>query len=324
MIALGIDAEGRKYVLGLGEGATESGAQVQERARPSPPRAVARLCQQGAAGCVGTSTRRTARRGCWNGWRGRWSVDHPGAAASIREGLDETLTVQRLGLDGGAAAYAALDEHHREPERERGALHAEREALAWRPHDSTLGGERAGGGGEALPVGPRLPRSAAPGSSLWMRWPRPTAWLLTWRKIDAFVGETKGSPLLKFNSERDNPRAVRVSRRATDRTARPPPPAVPRLRKPVRQPGRSAAERPTGTCTRRSPKRSAGGALAVDAYGAVQGSSSASAPRVASWLRRQRRGDPRRWRSRTRTRARPGRCWPTTGRYDAIFAGQRA
>ena len=26
--------------------------------------------------------------------------DHPGAAASIREGLDETLTVQRLGLTG--------------------------------------------------------------------------------------------------------------------------------------------------------------------------------------------------------------------------------
>ena len=26
--------------------------------------------------------------------------DHPGAAASIREGLEETLTVQRLGLTG--------------------------------------------------------------------------------------------------------------------------------------------------------------------------------------------------------------------------------
>ena len=26
--------------------------------------------------------------------------DHPGGAASIREGLDETLTVQRLGLTG--------------------------------------------------------------------------------------------------------------------------------------------------------------------------------------------------------------------------------
>ena len=69
--------------------------------------------------------------------------DHPGAAASIREGLDETLTVQRLGLTGDAAAYAADDEHHREPERQRRALLAQRQALAWWPDDSTLGGERA-------------------------------------------------------------------------------------------------------------------------------------------------------------------------------------
>ena len=27
---------------------------------------------------------------------------------------------------------------------------------------------------------------------LWMRWRRPTAWLLTWRNIDAFVGKTRG------------------------------------------------------------------------------------------------------------------------------------
>ena len=38
------------------------------------------------------------------------SQTHPGAAASIREGLDETLTVQRLGLTEGAAAYAADDD----------------------------------------------------------------------------------------------------------------------------------------------------------------------------------------------------------------------
>ena len=51
----------------------------------------------------GTSIRRTARRGCWSGWRGHWNRDHPGAAASIREGLAETLTVQLLGLTGALA-----------------------------------------------------------------------------------------------------------------------------------------------------------------------------------------------------------------------------
>ena len=33
-------------------------------------------------------------------FHGSLEHDHPGAAASIREGLDETLTVQRLGLTG--------------------------------------------------------------------------------------------------------------------------------------------------------------------------------------------------------------------------------
>ena len=37
--------------------------------------------------------------------------DHPGTAGSIREGLDETLTLQRLGLTGALQRYAALDEH---------------------------------------------------------------------------------------------------------------------------------------------------------------------------------------------------------------------
>ena len=48
----------------------------------------------------GASTRRTARRGCWSGWRGPWSVSTPARLASIRGGLDETLTVQRLGPTG--------------------------------------------------------------------------------------------------------------------------------------------------------------------------------------------------------------------------------
>ena len=120
--------------------------------------------------------------------------DHPGAAASIREGLDETLTVQRLGLTGALAAYAADDEHLREPERQRRALLAQRQALAWWPDDSTLGGERAGGGGEALPAGPGPTANCSTWSVPWMRWLCPTAWLLTWRNIGDFVEETGSLP----------------------------------------------------------------------------------------------------------------------------------
>ena len=58
--------------------------------------------------------------------------EYPGAAASIREGLDETLTVLRLGLTGAVAADAAHDEHHREPQLRGRPLHAQREALARR------------------------------------------------------------------------------------------------------------------------------------------------------------------------------------------------
>ena len=76
--------------------------------------------------------------------------EHPGAAASIREGLDETLTVLRLGLTGPLQRTLPHDEHHREPQLRGGALHAQREALARRSDDSALGGECATGSGTAL------------------------------------------------------------------------------------------------------------------------------------------------------------------------------
>ncbi len=67
--------------------------------------------------------------------------DHPGAAASMREGLDDTLTLQRRGLHG--ALYTKLlttsaienfsgDCH----------LHAQRQALA-QGHDGRALGERS-------------------------------------------------------------------------------------------------------------------------------------------------------------------------------------
>ena len=218
VIALGIDTQGRKHVLGLREGATETaavttgllsdlvtrglptdrtllfvidGAQGLRRAITDVfgSRGVVQRCQVHKwRNVIGHLPERLhasvgkALRDAWNldsadraarvlaRLAGSLERDHPGAAASIREGLDETLTVQRLGLraaltvaevfrryDGGVAAYAADDEHHREPERQRRALHAQRQAVARRPDDSTLGGERAGGGREALPAGSGLP-----------------------------------------------------------------------------------------------------------------------------------------------------------------------
>ena len=199
-------------------GATLSSAQAQERDRT--------ICPSGCTGIRGDARGGKALRDAWDldsASRAARALERlagsnkeredPGAAASIREGLDETLTVQRLGLTGASAANAAHDEPHREPERQRralrrgatsgggaaarcfnagvasgalsaigggealpaawtdsyespsclntpaqrtdffhGLLRAQRRRWPRRPDDSTLGGKRAGGGGEALPA----------------------------------------------------------------------------------------------------------------------------------------------------------------------------
>ena len=148
VIALGIDTAGRKHMLGLREGATETAAvtsgllsDLVTRGLPTDrtllfvidgapglrraitdvfgSRGVVQRCQvhkhrnvighlpERLHGYVGKALRdawdldsasRAAR--ALERLAGSLERDHPGAAASIREGLDETLTVQRLGLTG--------------------------------------------------------------------------------------------------------------------------------------------------------------------------------------------------------------------------------
>ena len=126
VIALGIDTQGRKHVLGLREGATETAAVIDgatglRRAITDVfgSRGVVQRCQVHKwRNVIGHLPERLhasvgkALRDAWNldsadraarvlkRLAGSLEHDHPGAAASIREGLDETLTVQRLGLTG--------------------------------------------------------------------------------------------------------------------------------------------------------------------------------------------------------------------------------
>ena len=148
VIALGIDTQGRKHVLGLREGATETAAvttgllsDLVTRGLPTDrtllfvidgatglrraitdvfgSRGVVQRCQVHKwRNVIGHLPERLhasvgkALRDAWNldsadraarvlkRLAGSLEHDHPGAAASIREGLDETLTVQRLGLTG--------------------------------------------------------------------------------------------------------------------------------------------------------------------------------------------------------------------------------
>ena len=148
VIALGIDTEGRKHVLGLREGATETAAvstallnDLVTRGLPTE-RAMLFLVDGAAAlrraisdvyGSLGVVHRCQVHKyrnvlghlperlhaSVGRALRTAWDLhseatakralerlarsledEHPGAAASIREGLDETLTVLRLGLTG--------------------------------------------------------------------------------------------------------------------------------------------------------------------------------------------------------------------------------
>ena len=57
-------------------------------------------------------------------------TDHPGAAASVREGLADTLTLQRFGIAGALYHEVAHHERHRELQWQHYHLLAQREALA--------------------------------------------------------------------------------------------------------------------------------------------------------------------------------------------------
>jgi hypothetical protein len=67
--------------------------------------------------------------------------DWEGVSASILEGLDEMLTVTKLGLppDAGTAAFARLHEHHRECHGHGAARQPERKILALAFDGSALG-----------------------------------------------------------------------------------------------------------------------------------------------------------------------------------------
>jgi transposase-like protein len=148
LVALGIDAQGEKHVLGLREGSTENATVVRsliadliERGLdPERPRlwvidgakalrralrdhfgeaALVQRCQvhklRNVLEHLPEHVRPSVRRAMRDAWMSRdaelalrqlerlarsLAREHPGAAGSLREGMEETLTVQRLGIDG--------------------------------------------------------------------------------------------------------------------------------------------------------------------------------------------------------------------------------
>jgi transposase-like protein len=148
LVALGIDAQGNKHLLGLREGATENAtvckdllADLLERGFPDDrhllfvldgakalrkavhevfaERALVQRCQvhkqRNVTGYLPDHMRPRIAAALGQAWRAEnhdlakrqlqnlvnaLAKDHPSAASSLREGLEETLTVKRLGLTG--------------------------------------------------------------------------------------------------------------------------------------------------------------------------------------------------------------------------------
>ena len=125
MVAVGIDHTGRKHALGLWDGSTENTVRAYKQTNVATAR---RLLQD------------LARR----------LEDHyPSAAASVREGLEETLTVLTLGLSDRLRQSLATTNAIESLISRTRACEAERQALArWTDGASVDrgGGPRSGEG----------------------------------------------------------------------------------------------------------------------------------------------------------------------------------
>jgi transposase-like protein len=91
----------------------------------------------------------------------RLDDEFPSAAESVREGLDETLTVLRLGLFRAPASLVGHDKSHREPHEPDASGASQCEAVAQRQDDDSLDDGRRVRSGEGIPTGERLQGSAS-------------------------------------------------------------------------------------------------------------------------------------------------------------------
>ena len=87
---------------------------------------------------------------------------HPGAAGSLREGMEETLTVIRLGIKRQAPTHTRVNESVRVDDRHRPHHAAQRQALVLRGDGPAVDRRRDARSREAVPQGHRLHRPTAP------------------------------------------------------------------------------------------------------------------------------------------------------------------
>lgn len=154
LIALGIDSEGEKHVLGLREGSTENATVVKALLSELVDRGLD--AERPRLWVIGLEQPRSGARAQATG--------APGALARARASRRRRLAARRAGrnLDGAAPGHrrgtlpdAAEHQLHRESERRRRPPHAQRQALARRPDGAPLGRRRAPPGNQRLPPSTR-------------------------------------------------------------------------------------------------------------------------------------------------------------------------
>ena len=96
------------------------------------------------------------QRVCYKNLARRLDTDYPSAAASVREGLDETLTVLGVGLSERLQRSLATTNRHRESAQPHAPCEAECETRARRDDGAALGGRRGARSGEGIPSGERV------------------------------------------------------------------------------------------------------------------------------------------------------------------------
>ena len=93
---------------------------------------------------------------------GELDRSYPGAAGSLREGMEETLTLTRLGVTGNAEAHARVDEPVRVDDRDRPPHPAQRQALVLGRDGAALDRRRHARSRTAVSEDHRLPRPRHP------------------------------------------------------------------------------------------------------------------------------------------------------------------
>jgi len=127
-------------------------------------------------------------------------ADHPDAAASLREGLDDMFTVRRLGVGSTLASHSDHDQLHRVDDLDRKAHHRSSDQVEGRLHEEALDRRRHARSRALIPASTRAQGHGQAGRSAT---PRGHACRCYTRRVRSGCSLNTLWPPLNFNKKRD-------------------------------------------------------------------------------------------------------------------------